>query len=119
MRQLGAGHNIFEHWWTERVSAAGMAPLSIWFVIQMLRLADAEHQEVVDWTRKPVNSVLLLSLVILTFYHMRLGLQVISNDYSRGRNRLIINFCIKAGSLFMGLLAVTSILKLALAPSKK
>ena len=36
MRGLGTGHNIFEHWWTERITAAGSAPLSIWFIIQIL-----------------------------------------------------------------------------------
>lgn len=119
MRQLGAGHHIVEHWKAERLTAVGSAPLSIWFVIQMLRLADADHQTVVKWAGKPVNTVLLLSLILLTFNHMQMGLQVITSDYSRGKSKSILDLIIKGGTLFLGLLSVISILKLALTPAKK
>lgn len=112
MRGLGTGHNIFEHWWTERITAAGSAPLSIWFIIQMLRLGDADHKDVVKWAGKPTNTILLLTLVLLTFRHMQLGLEVITSDYARKRKRLALNYCIKGGALFLGILSVISILKL-------
>ncbi|CAI3938612.1 Succinate dehydrogenase [Commensalibacter communis] len=119
MRQLGAGHHIVEHWKAERLTAIGTAPLSIWFIVQMLRLGDADHKDVVQWAGKPVNTVLLLSLMILTFHHMQMGLQVITSDYSRGKNKTILDLIIKGGTFFLGLLSVISILKIALAPAKK
>ncbi|MDI2112920.1 succinate dehydrogenase, hydrophobic membrane anchor protein [Commensalibacter nepenthis] len=119
MRQLGAGHHIVEHWKAERLTAIGSAPLSIWFIIQMLRLGDADHKNVVQWAGKPVNTVLLLSLMILTFHHMQMGLQVITSDYARGKNKTILDLVIKGGTFFLGLLSVISILKIALAPAKK
>ncbi len=112
MRGLGIGHNVFEHWWIERLTAAGIAPLSIWFIIQMLRLGDEDHKNVIKWAGKPVNTILLLTLVLLTFRHMQLGLEVITSDYSRGKKRLVLNYCIKAGTLFLGILSIISILKL-------
>lgn len=119
MRHLGAGHNIFEHWWAERLCSVAITPLSMWFIIQMLRMGDAEHKEVTKWVGKPVNTVLLLSLMVLTFRHMQLGLEVVTNDYARGGKRMALDLCIKGGALFMGLLAVVSILKIAFTSSKK
>ncbi|CAK7191900.1 hypothetical protein COMNV_00080 [Commensalibacter sp. Nvir] len=119
VRCLGVGHNAFEHWWTERLCATGMAPLSIWFIIQLLRLSDAEHKDVVYWAKKPINSVLLLALVLLTFNHMRLGLSVITEDYTRGKIRMALNLLIKGCALFMGLLTISSILKLMLTSPNK
>ncbi|MGL4686992.1 MAG: succinate dehydrogenase, hydrophobic membrane anchor protein [Commensalibacter sp.] len=117
MRGLGAGHNVFEHWWAERLCAIGMTPLSIWFIIQIVRLGDADHKEVVKWVGKPVNTSLLLALMLLTFNHMQLGLRVISEDYSRGKYRMALGLLIRGGTLLMGLFAVLSVLKLAFAPS--
>lgn len=112
IRGLGIGHNIFEHWWAERLCAAASAPLSIWFIIQMLRLGDAEHKDVVKWAGKPVNTILLLILILSTFRHMQLGLEVITTDYSRDKKRLFLHYCIKGGSLFLGLASILSILKM-------
>lgn len=112
MRGLGIGHNIFNHWWAERVCAAGSAPLSIWFILQMLRLGNADHQKVVKWAGKPINNVCLLLLIILTFRHMQLGLEVITTDYTRGKKRLALNLCIKGVTIFLGSLSLISILKL-------
>lgn len=112
MRGLGIGHNIFNHWWSERLCAAGSAPLSLWFIVQMIRLGDAEHKDVVKWAGKPVNTVLLLSLMLMIFRHMQLGLETITSDYSREKKHLALNYCIKGATLFLSILSVISILKL-------
>lgn len=119
MRGLGIGHNVFNHWWTERLCAAGCAPLSIWFIIQIIRLSDADHKEIVKWAGKPVNNVALLLLVLLTFRHMQLGLEVITTDYVRGVKRLALNYCIEAISVFLASLSIISILKLFSVSSSK
>ena len=38
-------------------------------------------QAVLDWMASPVTIVLMLCLVLATFHHMQLGLQVVIDDY--------------------------------------
>ncbi|MFW7268353.1 succinate dehydrogenase, hydrophobic membrane anchor protein [Gluconacetobacter sp. Hr-1-5] len=118
-RGLGSAKTGVDHWWLERMSAVALVPLSGWFVIQVLRLAGAEQQDVVEWGGKPVNASMLLALMVLTFYHMQLGLQVIIDDYVHGKAHLPASLLLKGAALLIGLFAVIAVLKLALAPSTK
>ncbi|MBB2203991.1 succinate dehydrogenase, hydrophobic membrane anchor protein [Gluconacetobacter takamatsuzukensis] len=118
-RGLGSGKAGVDHWWLERMSAVALVPLSGWFVLQVLRLAGAEQQDVVEWGGKPANASMLLALMVLTFYHMQLGLQVIIDDYVHGKAHLPASLLLKGAALLIGLFAVVAVLKLALAPSTK
>ncbi|GAA4474118.1 succinate dehydrogenase, hydrophobic membrane anchor protein [Gluconacetobacter asukensis] len=118
-RGLGSAKTGVDHWWLERMSAVALVPLSGWFVLQVLRLAGAEQQDVVEWGGKPANASMLLALMVLTFYHMQLGLQVIIDDYVHGKAHLPASLLLKGAALLIGLFAVIAVLKLALAPSTK
>ncbi|GAA3670920.1 MAG: succinate dehydrogenase, hydrophobic membrane anchor protein [Acetobacter sp.] len=111
-RGLGAGHSGTSHWWAERVSAASLLPLSTWFVVQMFRLGGADHAEVVKWGGKPVNATMLAALIITTFYHAQVGLQVIVDDYVHGKAHLPTRLLVKIGTSLMGLLGVFAVIKL-------
>jgi succinate dehydrogenase / fumarate reductase, membrane anchor subunit len=118
-RGLGSAKTGVNHWWLERASAIALVPLSGWFVLQVLRLAGSDQEDVVEWGGKPVNASMLLALMILTFYHMQLGLQVIIDDYVHGKAHLPASLLMKGLAFLIGLLAVIAVLKLALAPSRK
>ena len=111
-RGLGAGHSGVGHWWAERVTAASLLPLSTWFVVQMFRLGGADHAEVVKWGGKPVNATMLIALIISTFYHAQLGLQVIVDDYVHGKAHLPTRLLVKIGTSLLGLLGVIAVIKL-------
>ncbi|CEF53986.1 MULTISPECIES: succinate dehydrogenase, hydrophobic membrane anchor protein [Acetobacter] len=111
-RGLGAGHSGVGHWWAERVSAASLLPLSTWFVVQMFRLGGADHAEVVKWGGKPVNATMLAALIITTFYHAQVGLQVIVDDYVHGKAHLPTRLLVKIGTSLLGLLGVFAVIKL-------
>ena len=81
VRGLGAGKSGVEHWWIERVTAIALIPLTLWFVVSVLGLLGVPQIVMVHWAGRPVNTVLLLALVILTFHHMQLGLQVVLDEY--------------------------------------
>ena len=83
VRGLGSAQAGTEHWYVARVAAAALAPLSLWFVYSVLSLLGAEQPVVAAWAGRPVNAALLLSLVVLTFRHMQLGLQAVYEDYLR------------------------------------
>ena len=81
VRGLGSAKQGTEHFWQQRVTAILLAPLSLWLVISLLRLDLQEYGAVVLWLRAPLNTVLLLTLVVAAFHHGQLGVQVVIEDY--------------------------------------
>ena len=78
---LGSAKEGVEHWWLQRITAVALAPLSLWFVIAIIRLVGADADSVRDWVGNPLPAILLVLLLIATFYHASLGLQVVIEDY--------------------------------------
>ena len=111
-RGLGASKSGVEHWWVERVTAIALVPLTIWFVVSVLTLLHADQPGVVHWAARPVNTVLLLATVIMTFHHMQLGLQVVIDDYVK-KSHLATTLLNKGAALLLGLFSIVAILKMA------
>ena len=78
---LGSAKEGVEHWWLQRVTAVALVPLSLWFVIAIIRLVGADVDTVGDWVGRPLPAILLVLLLIASFYHASLGLQVVIEDY--------------------------------------
>ena len=114
VRGLGSAKSGTAHWWAQRVTAIALVPLSLWFVLSIIRLAGLPHPVVMHWAGNPVNSVLLLCLVIATFYHMQLGLQVVIEDYIHDeRIKLASMLSMKGVTILLALASLTAVLKLA------
>lgn len=80
-RDLGSAKSGVKHWWAQRVSAAALAPLTLWFLASFARLLGAGHAAFVNWLGTPLNATLMSMFVIVMFYHAMLGLQTIAEDY--------------------------------------
>jgi succinate dehydrogenase membrane anchor subunit len=80
-RGLGSAKAGFHHWWLQRVTAVALIPLTVWFGFGIAVLPGAGYSDVVAWIGAPLNTVLLISLIIATCYHAALGLQVVVEDY--------------------------------------
>ncbi len=78
---LGSAKEGVEHWWLQRVTAVALVPLTLWFVVAVIRLSSADIDTVRDWVGRPLPSILLVLLLIATFWHSSLGLQVVIEDY--------------------------------------
>jgi len=78
---LGSAKEGVGHWWLQRITAAALVPLSVWFVIAIIRLVGADIETVRDWVSTPMPAILLVLLLIATFWHASLGLQVVVEDY--------------------------------------
>jgi succinate dehydrogenase / fumarate reductase membrane anchor subunit len=81
---LGSAKEGVEHWWLQRITAVALVPLSLWFVIAIIRLVGADLDSVRDWVGNPLPAILLVLLLFATFYHASLGLQVVIEDYVHG-----------------------------------
>ena len=113
-RGTGASKTGLAHWQAERVTAIALVPLTIWFIYAMLHLLGAPQASVHRFVASPVNTVLLLALVVMTFQHMQLGLQVVMEDYIDSRSWLTASLLLnKAVAVILGLLCTISILRMA------
>src|SRR5260221_9100272 len=78
---LGSAKEGVGHWWRQRVSALALVPLTLWLVISVIGLIGADHAAFVAWVRSPMPAVLLIFLLVATFYHTALGLPGVVVDY--------------------------------------
>lgn len=111
---LGAAKHGVGHFIAQRATAVALVPLALWAVFSALKLASGDYQSAVAWLQHPLNAVLLTLLLATGFYHMRLGMQVVIEDYVEEHlNRvaaLLLNTFVCAG---LGALAIISVLKVA------
>jgi succinate dehydrogenase / fumarate reductase membrane anchor subunit len=113
-RGLGSAKDGTAHWWGQRTTAVALVPLVVWFVVGVVTHAGAPLAEVKAWLGSPVCAVLMVALVVATFQHGRLGLQVVVEDYIHIEGlKVALLLAINGASLLFGGFAVFSILKLA------
>lgn len=78
---LGSAKAGFGHWWTERVTAVALVPLSVWFAASLIAHSGGGYETFTVWLGSPVTAVLMILLLIALFWHAALGLQVVIEDY--------------------------------------
>jgi succinate dehydrogenase / fumarate reductase, membrane anchor subunit len=78
---LGSAKEGVEHWWMQRITAVALVPLTLWLAISIVGLVGADLETVQNWLGRPLPAILLVLLLVATFYHMSLGLQVVVEDY--------------------------------------
>ncbi len=83
VRHLGSAKEGTDHWWWQRLTAILLVPLSLWFVASIcwLIVGGATYEAFQDWLSGPVAAILMLIFVGALFYHLKLGLQVVIEDY--------------------------------------
>jgi succinate dehydrogenase / fumarate reductase membrane anchor subunit len=114
-RGLGSARAGSHHWWAQRLTAIALVPLTLWFIFAVIHLSGASHQAVIDWLSAPLTLGLMLALIVATFHHMQLGLQVVIEDYVHDeRAKLASVLLIKAVSVMMALVCIVSVLKIGL-----
>jgi succinate dehydrogenase / fumarate reductase membrane anchor subunit len=110
-RGLGSSRDGLHHWWTERLSALALVPLTVWFVASVVAMAGADYYAMRDWLGNPVVSGLLILLLVATFYHGALAAQVVIEDYIHKEwVKLFALLATKAAAVLLGLTGVLAVL---------
>ena len=106
VRGLGAARAGTEHFWHQRLTAVANVPLTIAFVFILIALLRRNHAAVVQILGAPLVAVILLLLILSITTHMRLGMQVIIEDYvHQERTKLVL---LMANTFFAIVVALAS-----------
>ncbi len=81
VRGFGAARTGTEHFWYQRLSAISNVPLVIAFVVIVISLLGRNHAAVVQILGTPVIAIIMLLFIVSVCNHMRLGMQIIIEDY--------------------------------------
>jgi succinate dehydrogenase / fumarate reductase, membrane anchor subunit len=81
VRGLGTARSGLQHWKMQRLTAISNVLLVLWFLFSAMALSGSGYDQVRAWLASPVTASLMVLLIISTFYHARIGLQVVVEDY--------------------------------------
>jgi succinate dehydrogenase / fumarate reductase, membrane anchor subunit len=114
VRGLGSAKSGTEHFWRQRLTAIANVPLVIGFVVIVTSLLGRNHAWVVQILGSPIVAILMLLFILSVTYHMRIGMQVIIEDYAHKEGTRIV--LLIANTFFVVAIALASayaILKLS------
>jgi len=106
-RGLGSAKEGLHHWWMQRITAIALIPLALWLIYAIACIADAGYITVIEEISSPLNSSLIISLIIAAFYHAALGMQVVFEDYISSKSTRVV--CIVSTNLLLFFLAITGV----------
>ena len=111
-RGLGAAKDGVNHWWLQRVTAIALMLLSPWFVWFALQLISADQLAAREHIAKPLNASLLAFFMLSLFWHARLGLQVVVEDYVHGWKEIAAQIAIKFIYAFAAIAALLAMARI-------
>lgn len=114
VRGHGSAKSGTRHFWQQRLTAVANVPLTLAFVFILISLLGRNHAAVVQILGSPLVAIVVLLFIGSATWHMKLGMQVIIEDYVHGEGAklalLILNIFF---SIAVGLASAYAILKLS------
>jgi succinate dehydrogenase / fumarate reductase, membrane anchor subunit len=113
VRGLGTAHSGTEHFWMQRLTGIANLPLIIAFLVVIVSLVGSSQASVIATLSNPFVAMILLAALISVLIHMRIGMQVIIEDYVHIEFRKIV--LLMANTFFtiaVGIAAIYAILKI-------
>ena len=102
------------HFWSQRLTAIAMVPLVFWLCFSLAALPGMSYVELRDWLSSPVTAVIMILLLIAGFFHARLGLQVIIEDYvGSDATRTVSIIAVTLLSAVIAIIGIFSVLRVA------
>ncbi len=112
---LGSAKGGTGHWWAQRVSAAALVLLGLWFSGSLAGLSSYSHATFAAFVAEPLNSVLLSLLSVTLAYHSYLGVQVVIEDYVHGESLKVVSLIAsRFAHVFVAILSLYAVLRTGL-----
>jgi len=116
VKGLGSAKEGTDHFWVQRLTAIALVPLVLWLAFSIASLPSMDYLAIREWLSQPFNAIVMILFMTAGFFHSRLGLQVVAEDYIKShgtRTALIIGVTFAAVAL--GVTGVFSVLRIVLA----
>ena len=114
VRGLGAAHAGSGHWKAQRLTAIANLLLVLWFLFSAMALAGSGYVQMRAWLSSPISASLMVLLIVSTFSHARLGLQVVIEDYVHHEGLKIASLTAVALVVFgLGAACIVAVLTIA------
>ncbi|MEH6662254.1 MAG: succinate dehydrogenase, hydrophobic membrane anchor protein [Parasphingorhabdus sp.] len=113
VRGLGSAQEGAHHWIVQRVTAVSNLLLVLWLVFSLVRLPQYGHELMIEWLSSPLVAVPMILMLVSIFWHLRIGLQVLIEDYVPDHGAkfgliLLLNF-FAIGGAALGIFSVAKI----------
>ena len=116
-RRLGPAKSGTGHFWWQRVTAVVLALLVPWLVGTLVSLVGADLGQVHAVFSRPYNAILMALFAVALFWHAKLGIQVVIEDYVHNRAAelvlLVLNILLCSLGALASLYAIARIALLA------
>jgi len=114
VKGLGSAKEGTTHFWHQRLTALVLIPLVLWFGFSIAAMP-VDHVTLTGWVAHPAVAIALILLILASFYHSQLGLQIIIEDYVsthsiRTVSIILTNFL----CLLFAIIGVVAVLKITL-----
>jgi succinate dehydrogenase / fumarate reductase membrane anchor subunit len=116
---LGSAHSGVKHFWRQRMTAAALVPLSVWFVWAVLGLVGGSEAQVLFFLTRtafgiPLNAILMGSFIVILLYHMTLGLQVVIDDYVHSSGaKILLMLVMRAFAFAVAAVTIFALIRIA------
>ena len=112
---LGSAKEGVEHWWAQRMTAVALVPLALWLVAALIGHVGADYAAAVAWLKSPIPATAMALVVIASFAHMALGVQVVIEDYVHHEGVKIASLvALRLAAWALGAAALVAVLRIAL-----
>jgi succinate dehydrogenase / fumarate reductase membrane anchor subunit len=113
VRGLGSAHDGVHHWWMQKLTAGTNLLLMVWLLASLAMLPGYDYPSVRLWLHSPWAAIPMALLIASVFYHFRLGLQVVIEDYAHKESRFVLTVLLTVFVAATAGTAIFSILKVA------
>jgi succinate dehydrogenase / fumarate reductase membrane anchor subunit len=113
VKGLGSAKDGTHHFWHQRLTALLLIPLVLWLGFSLASMP-VDHATLVAWIQRPFVTVVLIMLIVAVFYHAKLGLQVVIEDYVSSHSRRTIALLLSGFlCLLFAIVGVVAVLKIS------
>ncbi|MEE9320340.1 MAG: succinate dehydrogenase, hydrophobic membrane anchor protein [Granulosicoccus sp.] len=113
VKGLGSAREGTDHFWSQRLSALALIPLTLWLCFSIAALPGMDYLSIREWLSNPFTAIMMILLIITGFHHSRLGMQMVIEDYiSSHATRTVVIIAVTLATWVFTVIGVFSVMRI-------